>query len=95
MAFTPKDLFNNDFVKRMILINAIINLTFYLALEIIANAKCATQVLQKFILFWQAQLVFKNAFEINHGLLNRWTSQLDLGITTGGLESVVSVHNST
>ena len=30
-----------------------------------------------------------------HGLLNRWTSQLDLGITTGGLERVVSVHNST
>ena len=32
---------------------------------------------------------------INHGLLNIWTSQLDLGITTGGLERVVSVHNST
>ena len=30
-----------------------------------------------------------------HGLLNRWTSQLDLGITTGGLERVVSLHNST
>ena len=30
-----------------------------------------------------------------HGLLNRWTSQLDLGSTTGGLERVVSVHNST
>ena len=29
------------------------------------------------------------------GLLNRWTSQLDLGCTTGGLERVVSVHNST
>ena len=28
-------------------------------------------------------------------LLNRWTSQLDLGCTTGGLERVVSVHNST
>ena len=29
------------------------------------------------------------------GPLNRWTSQLDLGCTTGGLERVVSVHNST
>ena len=29
------------------------------------------------------------------GLLNRWMSQLDLGCTTGGLERVVSVHNST
>ena len=28
-----------------------------------------------------------------HGLLNRWTSQLDLGSMTGGLERVVSVHN--
>ena len=26
------------------------------------------------------------------GLLNRWTSQLDLGCMTGGLERVVSVH---
>ena len=33
--------------------------------------------------------------EIRQGLLNRWTSQLDLGCTTGGLERVVSVHNST
>ena len=32
---------------------------------------------------------------INQGLLNRWTSQLDLGCTTGCLERVVSVHNST
>ena len=32
---------------------------------------------------------------LNHGLLNRWTSQLDLGSTTGGLERVFSVHNST
>ena len=29
------------------------------------------------------------------GLLNRWTVQLDLGSTTGGLERVVSEHNST
>ena len=29
------------------------------------------------------------------GLLNRWTSQLGLGCTTGGLERVVSAHNST
>ena len=35
------------------------------------------------------------AIKILDGLLNRWTSQLDLGITTGGLERVVSVHNST
>ena len=33
--------------------------------------------------------------DLVHGLLNRWTSQLDLGSTTGGLERVVSVHNST
>ena len=32
---------------------------------------------------------------IDQRLLNRWTSQLDLGCTTGGLERVVSVHNST
>ena len=32
---------------------------------------------------------------IIQGPLNRWTSQLDLGNTTGGLETVVSVHNST
>ena len=31
----------------------------------------------------------------NQGLLNRWTSQPDFGCTTGGLERVVSVHNST
>jgi hypothetical protein len=29
------------------------------------------------------------------GRLKRWRSQLDLGNTTGGLETVVSVHNST
>ena len=33
--------------------------------------------------------------ELRQGLLNRWTLQLDLGCTTGGLERVVSVHNST
>ena len=38
---------------------------------------------------------YNGASMIGHGLLNRWTSQLDLGITTGGLERVVSVHNST
>ena len=32
---------------------------------------------------------------LDQGLLNRWTSQLDLGITAGGLERAVSVHNST
>ena len=32
---------------------------------------------------------------LEQGLLNRWTSQLDLECTTGGLERVVSVHNST
>ena len=31
---------------------------------------------------------------IRQGLLNRWTSQLDLGITAGGLERGVSVHYS-
>ena len=34
-------------------------------------------------------------FMFTQGLLNRWTSQLDLGCTNGGLERVVSVHNST
>ena len=29
---------------------------------------------------------------LTQGLLNRWTSQLDLGCMTGGLERVVSVH---
>ena len=41
---------------------------------------------------------FKNLFfpaAIRQRLLNRWTSQLDLGCTTGWLERVVSVHNST
>ena len=33
--------------------------------------------------------------ELGQRLLNRWTSQLDLGCTTGRLERVVSVHNST
>ena len=33
--------------------------------------------------------------ELNQGLLNRWTSQHDLGCTTVGLERVISVHNST
>ena len=32
---------------------------------------------------------------LSQGLLNRWTSQLDLGSTTEWLERVVSVHNST
>ena len=33
--------------------------------------------------------------ELIQGHLNRWTSQLGLGCTTGGLERVVSVHKST
>ena len=32
---------------------------------------------------------------IDQGLLHRWTSQLDFGITAGGLERAVSVQNST
>ena len=32
---------------------------------------------------------------ISQRLLNRWTVQLDSGCTTGGVERVVSVHNST
>ena len=32
---------------------------------------------------------------VGQGLLNRWTSQLDLGCMTGWLERVISVHNST
>ena len=39
------------------------------------------------------EVVFK--IGISQRLLNRWTSQLDLGCTTGCLERVVSVHNST
>ena len=31
----------------------------------------------------------------NQGLLHRWTSQLDLVITAGGLGRAVPVHNST
>ena len=30
---------------------------------------------------------------LRQGLLKRWTLQLDLGITPGRLERVVSVHN--
>ena len=33
--------------------------------------------------------------KVNQGRLKRWTSQLDLGNTTGGLETVASEHNST
>ena len=33
--------------------------------------------------------------KIDQGRIKRWTSQLDLGNTTGRLETVVSVHNST
>ena len=36
---------------------------------------------------------FSQGCEICQRLLNRWTSQLDLGYTTGGLERVVLVHN--
>ena len=32
---------------------------------------------------------------LSQGLLHRWTSQLDFGITAGGLERAISVHNST
>ena len=31
---------------------------------------------------------------LTQGLLNRWTSQLDLGSRTGGLERVVSIKKS-
>ena len=33
--------------------------------------------------------------QLIQGLLNRWTSQLDLVSSTGGLERVVSVQTST
>ena len=33
--------------------------------------------------------------QVSQRLLNRWTLQIDLGSTTGCLERVVSVHNST
>ena len=36
-----------------------------------------------------------SATALEQGLLKRWTSQLDLGCMTGGLERVVSVHSST
>ena len=36
-----------------------------------------------------------DASNLSQGLLNRWTLQLDLGSTTWGLETIVSVHNST
>ena len=38
---------------------------------------------------------FVSIGKLSQGLLNRWTSQLDLGCATGGLERIVSVHNST
>ena len=38
---------------------------------------------------------FDLRLRLRQGVLNRWTSQLDLGCTTGGLKRVVSVHNST
>ena len=38
---------------------------------------------------------FDRSAEPIQGLLHRWTSQLDLGITARGLERAVSVHNST
>ena len=40
-------------------------------------------------------IIFTYLSRLVQGLLNRWTSQLDLGCTTEGLERVVSVHNST
>ena len=48
----------------------------------------------------KVDVLYKNedelaADKVIQGLLNRWTSQLDLDCTTGGLERVVSVHNST
>ena len=43
----------------------------------------------------QQETTNKTKGQIIQRLLNRWTSQLDLGCTTGGLERVVSVHNST
>ena len=39
--------------------------------------------------------LFRNSTNFIQELLYRWTSQLDLGITAGGLERAVSVHNST
>ena len=52
-------------------------------------------------MLWTSYRMMKNSLaekinnHANQGLLNRWTSQLDLGITAGGLERAVSVHNST
>ena len=36
-------------------------------------------------------VVFSHHVVLSQGLLNRWTSQLDLGCTNGGLERIVSV----
>ena len=47
-------------------------------------AHIGAKSLMRFYLSWLMQ-----------GLLNRWTSQLDLACTTGGLERVILVHNST
>ena len=62
-------------------------------------------MLSKGVSLWKLQScgTYKNAIfkdfgykaDITQGLLNRWTSQLDLECTTGGLERVFSVHNST
>ena len=43
----------------------------------------------------EVQQIVVRHYELNQRLLNRWTLQLDLECMTGGLERVVSVHNST
>ena len=44
---------------------------------------------------WQKMQFPPKLSVLRQGLLNRWTSQLDLGNTAGWLERAVSVHNST
>ena len=53
------------------------------------------EFLEKSGIFSKVKHFQKDLRTLSQGVLNRWTSQLDLGCTTGGLERVVSVHNST
>ena len=54
-----------------------------------------TDVYKKLMICNLSHIIKNDACTLGQRLLNRWTSQLDLGCTTGCLERVVSVHNST
>ena len=54
-----------------------------------------TQANNKIPWFQKVEFPYFNSCQVSQRLLNRWTSHLDLGCTTGWLERVVSVHYST